>query len=322
MWRSTILGLGIVAAALSGGAVRAADDFPSQPIKVVVPFSPGGTSDLAARFFGEAMAKELGQPVVVENRPGGNGAVAIARVRTSPADGYTVLLGSNSLMAVNPVVVKDLPYDPVTELKPVSGLTRGMLVIAVQPDSPIRTLNDLVRTARERQGALTVGTTAPGYQLAMEWLGKLADFRFVNTSYKGVGPATADLMGGHVDLAYIDMSGVAALLKSGKLRAIAVSGEQRHPDFPDVPTIREGGFPEYATYLWVSFFVHADTPADRVGKLARVLGKSLADDSARAFAARTSGDLLPFGPDEMRRFQISEIERFRGIARAAGFQPQ
>lgn len=297
-------------------------EFPDRPVKVVVPFSPGGTSDLAARFFSERLDKALKQPFVVENRPGGNGAIAVAAVRNAPADGHTILLGSNSLMSVNPVMTKNLAYDPVKDLKPVAGLTRGMLVLVVRPESPIRTIADLVDSARRRSGAMTVGTIAPGYHLVMEWLARLAGFKFVNTPYKGGGPTFNDVMGGHLDLAAVDMSGAAPLLKSGKLRAIAVTAAERHPDFPAVPTIKESGYPEVVSYLWVSFFVHADTPEPRVRKLADALNKVLGTAEAAEFAARTGGELMPHGPDEMRRFQLDEIQRFQRIADAAGITPE
>lgn len=323
MKKPLMLGLGIVLGILSAVThAQEPGEFPARPVKIIVPFTPGGTSDLAARFFGQQLERRLKQPFVVENRPGGNGAVAVSALRNAPADGYTVLLGSNSLMAVNPIVVKDLPYDPVRDLKPLSGLTRGMLVIAVKPDSPIRTVADLVEAAKRRTGGLTVGTIAPGYQLAMEWLARLADFKFINTPYKGGAAAFSDLMGGHIDVACVDMSGVEPLLKSGKLRAVAVSGDQRHPDLPNVPTVKESGYSDYSTYLWVSFFMHADTPADRLDKLAGALQTALASPEAKAFAASTGGELMPFGPDEMRRFQASEIQRFQRIADAADIKPQ
>ncbi|AZG07996.1 tripartite tricarboxylate transporter substrate binding protein [Pigmentiphaga sp. H8] len=323
MKKRLMLGLGIVLGLISGVALaQESSEFPARPVKVIVPFTPGGTSDLAARFFSQQLERRFKLPFVVENRPGGNGAVAVAALRTAPADGYSILLGSNSLMAVNPIMVKDLPYDPVRDLKPLSGLTRGMLVIAVKPDSPIRTLGDLVDNAKRRSGAMTVGTIAPGYQLAMEWLARQADFRFINTPYKGGAAAFSDLMGGHIDAACVDMSGVEPLLKSGKLRAVAVTGDHRHPDLPDVPTVKESGYPDYVTYLWVSFFMHADTSPERLDKLAGALRAALESPEAKTFAASTGGELMPFGPEAMRSFQISEIQRFQRIADAAGIKPQ
>ena len=297
-------------------------EFPNRPIKVIVPFTPGGTSDLAARFFGGKLAALLGEPVVVENRPGGNGAIAVAAIKNATADGYTILLGSNSLMSVNPVMVKDLSYDPIKDLRPLCGLTRGMIVLIVPSGSKLKTLGDLVGAAKKAPKLLSVGTIAPGYALTTAWLGSLAGFEFTNIPYKGGGPMFTDLMGGNLDVASADMSGVAPLLKAGKLRALAVSGEKRHPDFPDVPTVAESGYPNYSSYLWVAFFVHSETQDNVTTKLADALQQILSTDAAHAFAKTTGGELMPFAPAAMRQFQISEIKRFRGIAEAAGISAQ
>ena len=298
------------------------NDFPNRPIKMIVPFSPGGTSDLATRFFGGQLAALLGQPVVVENRPGGNGAIAVAAIKNAPADGYTILLGSNSLMSVNPIMVKDLSYDPIKDLRPLCGLIRGMIVLVVPSNSKLKTFGDFVSAAKKAPKLLSVGTVAPGYVLTTAWLGSLAGFEFMNIPYKGGGPMFTDLMGGNLDSASADMTGAAPLLKAGKLHALAVSGEKRHVDFPDVPTVAESGYPNYSSYLWVAFFVHSETQDDVTAKLADSMQKILSTDSARAFAKTTGGELMPLGPAAMREFQINEINRFRDIAKVAGITAQ
>lgn len=298
------------------------NDFPNRPIKVIVPFTPGSGSDTSARFFGQKLTAILGQPFVVENRPGASGAIAVMAVKTAPADGYTILLASISLMSVNPVTVKDLPYDPNKDLKPLSGLTRNMSVLIVAPESKLMTLADLVAAAKKNPQSLSAGNYSAGYQLVLEWFASLAGVKFNDIPYKGGAPIFTDVMGKQLDFAIVDLSGVAPLLKSGRLRALAVTGETRHPDFPDVPTIKESGYPGYASYMWTSFYVRTETPDDITAKLVGALKKVLATNEALDFAKSTAVELMPYAPVAMEKYQRDELERFRGIARAAGIKPQ
>ena len=307
---------------ISTFAFGQAKDFPNRPVKVIVPFTPGSGSDTAARFFGEKLAGVLGQPFIVENRPGASGVVAVMAVKSAPADGYTILLAANSPLSVNPVTIKDLPYDPLKDLRPLGGLTRGMAVFFVPGNSKLNSLADLVAMAKKETKPPAVGTYSAGYQLMMEWLASLGGVKLMNVPYKGGAQVFADAMGGQLDVGIADLGGVAALLKSGKLRPLAVTGEIRHPDFPEVPTIRESGYPEYAAYNWTSFGVRAETPDDVTAKLADALQKVLATNEAREYVARSLLDLLPLPPAAMQQFQQDEIARWRRIAAAAGIKPQ
>ena len=208
-------------------ALGQAKDFPNKPVKVMVPFTAGSGSDTSARFFGEKLAAILGQPFIVENRPGASGVLSVMAVMTAPADGHSILLASNSPLSVNPVTIKDLPYDPLKDLKPLSGLTRGMNAYIVAPDSKLKTLADLVAAAKQGP-PLNVGNYSAGYHLALEWFATLAGIKLNHIPYKGGAPIFTDVMGNQLEFAIVDMGGVVPLLKSGKLRAIAVSGEKRH----------------------------------------------------------------------------------------------
>lgn len=296
-------------------------DFPNRPIRIIVPFTAGSGSDTSARFFGERMATSLGQPAVVENKPGANAVIAVMTVKSAPADGYTILLASNSPMSVNPLAIKDLPYDPLKDLKPLSGLSRGMNALVVAPGSEIRSVADLVATARKAPAPLTVGSYSMGYRLVVEWFAGLAGARFSYVPYKGGAPVFTDVMGRQLDFGIVDMGGAVSLVKSGKMRALAVSGEKRHPEFPDVPTLSET-YPECVTYSWTSFYVRAETPDDVTGKLVDALQKALASNEAREFVKSTGAELMPFPPEVMRKFQRDELERFRRIADAAGIKPE
>jgi tripartite-type tricarboxylate transporter receptor subunit TctC len=304
----------------AGRGLAQAGAFPNRSIKIVVPFTPGSGSDTSARYFGDQIAAQFGQPVVVDNKPGANGIIALQSVKNAPADGYTVLLASNSPIAVNPVTVKDLGYDSTKDFRPVYGLTRGMNALLVSNDSRFATIEALLAAAKEKP--LTVGTYSAGYHLAAAWLANLARCEFTYVPYKGQAQIMTDVIGNQLDFALVDLGGAMELLKGGKLRALAVSGESRHPYLPTVPTIREKGFDEYVQYSWVSFYVHAQTPDDIVGKLAGALQKAHDTDGARALVSKTGGELMPYPPERMQRFHLSEIERFRKIAAIANIKPE
>jgi tripartite-type tricarboxylate transporter receptor subunit TctC len=303
---------------LSGFALSQDRDFPNRPIRVIVPFPPGAGTDIPARFFGNQLSAVLGQPVVVENRPGAFGAIGIDAVKRAPADGYTLLLASNSPMTVNPVMIKNLSYDPIKDLRPISGLTRNTNVFIVPANSTLHTLADLVTTAKNNKQLLNVGTAASGYLLVLEWFSSAAGVKFNNIPYKGGGEVYRDVVGGQLDWAVAELAGTAQMIKSGRLRALATSGETRHPDFPDVPTIKESGYPGFVSYSWNSFYVRSETPDDVTTKLADAMQKALGTNAAKAFVKGVGTELMPLSPVAMRKFQKDEFERFQSIANIAG----
>lgn len=315
--RAWVASLVLLAAGVSHAQPAA---YPNRPIKIVVPFTAGSGSDNSARYFGDQIGPLLGQSVIVENKPGANGIIALQAVRNAPADGYTVLLASNSPMAVNPLVIKDLGYDSVKDYKPISGLTRGMNVVVVSNDSKFATIDDLL--AAGKRGSLTVGTYSAGYELAASWLASMSGAKFINVPYKGQAPIMTDVIGNQLDFALVDLGGAMTLIKSGKLKALAVSGETRNGDLPNVPTIRERGFNDYVQYSWVSFYVRSQTPDDVTAKLAGALQKALSTPEAREFVRKTGGELMPYPPEKMQAFHLAEIERFKKIAAGAGVRPE
>lgn len=321
MRRALGLGVGLLVLA---GAVHAetVKTYPSAPIRVIVPFTSGSGSDSSARYYGEQLGRMLGQPVVVENRPGANGIIGIQALKSAPADGYTLLLASNSPMSVNPLVMKQLPYDPLKDIKPVSGLSKSMNVYLVPVDSPLKSIADVVKQTRASGKPMSVGTYSAGYQLAAAWFANLAGIRFVNVPYKGQAQIMTDVIGGQLDLAVVDLSGAHTLIKDGKVRALAVSGDTRHRDFPDIPTIKESGYPDYVQYSWVSFYVRAQTPDDITDKLAASMQAILKSPASDAFLATKGSESMPYPPKVMREFQETELARFRKVAKAAGIQAE
>jgi len=297
--------------------------FPNKAIKVIVPFTAGSGADIFARYFGEKLAGILGQPFVVENKPGANGVIGTMTVKSAPADGYTILLASNSPLTVNPITIKELPYDPFKDLRPLSGLTRGQSVYIVAADSKLRSIADLVAAAKSGKAPLNIGTYSVGYQLTVDWFASLAGVKFNNVPYKGAAPIFTDVMGSQLDVGLVHLGGVSSLLKSGKLRALAVTGDARSADFPDVPTVREGGYPDYKSYTWVSFYARAETPDDVSAKLADALQKALAANDAKEYVKHHPGEeLMPLAPAAMRQYQRDEYERIRRIAEMTGFKPE
>ena len=295
-------------------------NFPNRPLSVIVPFGPGSSSDTNARFVAEKLAVLLGQSVTVENKPGASGAIGLRAVKSLPADGYTIVQASISPMAVNPVVMKDLAYDPVKDFRPLFGMTRGMNVILVSNESKFKTLADLIAAAKGPKPP-SVGTFSAGYHLAAEWLAAEAGVKFLNIPYKGQGLVMTDIMGNQLDFALVDLGGATPLLSSGKLRALAVSGETRHADFPAIATVKET-FANYVQYSWNSFYVRAQTPDDVTARLSEALKTVMTGSDGKELMKKVGMEFVPLSAAEMQRFTRDELDRFRRIAKAAGIQPE
>lgn len=304
------------------GTITQQGDYPIRSVKVIVPFSTGSGADHASRFFGDLLAKHFGQNFLIENKTGAGGVLAMNTVKAAPADGYTILMGSNSLMAVNPIMLKELPYDAVKDFKPIGGLTRGLIVIVVAKDSKYQSITELLAAAKNSAVPLNGGTYALGYQLALAWLANVAGVKFENIAFKGAGEIMVSLLGNQLDFGIVSFNGAVPLLKAGKFKALALSSDKRHPDFPGVPTIAESGFPEFTNYTWTSFFVRSDTPADITNKLEEALQTVIATPLAKEYADQVLVELLPFKAEAMRRYQLEEIARFTKIAKEAGLEPR
>ena len=319
--RNAIVGA-LAALSLAAPLAQAQDAMPNRPLKIVVPTSAGSGSDTTARFFGEQLAAALGQPVTIENKPGANGVIAAMAVKSAPADGTSLFLGTNTHMSVNPVVVKDLPYDAVKDFKFVGGLARGAMMFVASPNSRLKSPAELVAAAKAASRQLSVGSYTSGFQLAAEWFASVSGTRYVYVPYKGAPEVFTALMGDQLDWAVTDLISAVPQVKGGKLKAIAVSGERRYPELPDVPTLKESGFPDYVNYTWTSLVIRSETPDAVTNKLVEALHRILATQAAREFTAKIGSEQLLLGPAEMRKFQLSETERFRRIAAGAGIQPQ
>lgn len=290
------------------------DPFPSRPVKIIVPFPPGGGSDGAARFVADQLPQYIQQPVIVENKPGASGLIAINAVKAAPADGYTILLGGNSPMAAVPAMSK-VPYDPVNDFQALSGLTRGMVMLGVSANSRFKTFEDLLQALKSAEAKpLLCGTFSDGYRLSIEWLARLAGFRFENVSYKGQEAMTAELVGGHLDFAVIEAASAAELVKGGRIRPLVVSGEARHPLYPTVETLKEVGYPDYSFYSWTSLYVKAGTPRPAFSVLSGALEKIMNSAAALQYAKNRGTELMPYSAEKMQQFQKDQLRIYTETA--------
>lgn len=299
-----------------------AKDFPTRPIKFVVPFAPGSGGDTSGRFFGEQVSRVLGQPVIVENRPGGSGSLGAVVVKNAPADGYTILVAGWSAQTVNPLVMSGLPYDPIKDFRPISGLTRSMTSLVVAANSKIVTLSDLVAAAKAANPPLNVGTISAGQQIILEWFAELTGAKFANVPYKSGSQMLTDLSSNQIDIAVEGMTTAGPVIKTGKVRAVAVAGESRHPQFPAVPTARESGYPNFLNYGWSALYVRADTPDDITRVLIDAMQKVFASDASKDFVLKAGNELMPLYGDAMRKFEEDELGKFKRVAEKAGITPQ
>jgi tripartite-type tricarboxylate transporter receptor subunit TctC len=301
-----------------------AQPWPAKPIRLVVPFAPGGSSEIIARSLAAQLSTSLGQQVYVDNKPGGAGNVAMEEVKRAPADGYTMILGHVGVLAVNPALFgKTLPYDPVKDFIPVSLVATVPNVIAVNPDLPVTTLADLVRKAKAEPGKLNYGSAGNGSagHLAMEYFKAQAKVDIVHVPYKGTGPMLADLMGGQTQMTFNGVPPIIGQIKGGKLRPIAVGSAKRVPSMPDVPTIAESGYPGFETSQWYGILLPAGTPAPIVERLHREIVAALAKPDTTKRIVEDGGVAVGNSPAEFAALIAREEKRWGEVVRNAGVKP-
>lgn len=275
--RTATVFFGAVCATLGAGAQNAST-FPDRPIRIVVPYPAGGSSDAIARQLGTQLSQSLKQPVVIDNKPGGNSIIAAQAVATSPADGYTLLISDPTALAINPSLYQKLPYSPTRDFTPVSLVARFSFVLLVNPASPIRTVKEFVAAAKANPGKMSYGSAGLGtpVQLTMEIFKDLTMIDLTHVPYKGAAPAINDLMGGQIDSIFTDLASGSAFIQSGKLRALVITNAQRVPTVPDVPTMAESGFPGFQLAGWFGIVAPKDTPPQVVATLNAAIRNAVA----------------------------------------------
>jgi len=313
--RTVIAALTAVVAAtgLLSTAAQAADTFPSRTIKFVVPFGPGSGTDTSARYFAKKLQELTGQAVVVENKPGGNGFLAVRQVLSAPADGYTVFIGSNSTLAVNAALFKELPYDPTTDFSPLTMMMRSPAMLVVGPDAKYKDLQGLIGYARANPGKVNFGAGSAGYQLMGELLNDAAKIQTVHVPFKGAGETTTAVAGGTVDYAFAEVTAVQELAKGGRVKILAVAADKRVATSPDVPTAGEAGLPGFEAYTWVGAMVGSKTPPAETAKLAELFTTISKMDETRKFYENLGATPMTGGPAQMRTFQTQEIALWKRI---------
>src|SRR5215207_1887584 len=322
--RRVIIVIAALTTFLAIPAFAQAAPWPSKPITYVVPFAAGGTTDILARLIGEKLSKALGQPIIVENRPGAGGNIGSDFVVRAAPDGYTILGGTISSHAINVSLYAKMPYDPEKNFAPITLIGSLANVLAVNADSPVRTVQELIAEAKAKPGALTFASSGAGtsQHLAGELFKRLAGVEITHIPYKGSAPALQDLIGGHVSMVFDNIVAVAALIKSGKVRPLGVTSLKRVQAFPEVPTIAESGLPDYEVVSWQGIFAPAGTPPVMVKCLNEEIGKIL--NMPDVVERMDTLGLEPVGntPEEFANFQRAEITKWAKVVKEAGLKPE
>ena len=299
-----------------------AQDFPNKPIKFIVPFGPGSGTDTSARYYSKKLQEVTGQPVVVENRPGGNGFIAVKQALSAPADGYTVFIGSNSTLAVNTALFKALPYDPQKDFAPLTMLMRAPAVVVAPGDGEVKTLRELVAKAQAAPGKVNFGAGSAGYQLMGELLNDVAKVQTVHVPFKGAGEVATAVAGKTVDYAFAEATSVQELIKAGRLKGLAVASDERVPALPQVPTAKEAGLPGIEAYTWVGAMVSSKTPPELTTKLANWFTQIANQPETQQFYTNLGATAMSGGPAQMQQFQANEIALWKRIATQAKIELQ
>lgn len=307
---------------VAGAQAPSASDYPSRPIRFIVPFPPGSGTDTSARFYAKKVSEVTGQPVTVENRPGGNGFIGVQAALGAPADGYTVFIGSNSTLAVNVALFRKLPYDPIGDFAPLCVLMRAPAVLITPPSGTYRSVAELVGAAKRSPGKVSFGAGSAGYQLMAELFNETAGVDTLHVPYKGASEAVTAIASGQTDFAFAEITSTLELARSGRVRALAVAAEKRVATLPEVPTAMEAGLTGYTAYAWVAAAINSRTPKPVIERLAEIFTRISASPDTREYFARLGAEPLPGGPEEMRRFQNAEIALWKRIAERAKVEQQ
>jgi len=299
--------------------------YPNRPIRLVVPWPAGGSSDAVARIIGANLQESMGQPVIIDNKPGASGIIGTDFVAKSAKDGYT-LLWAVSNHITNPSLYKQVPYDPMRDFEPVAVIAYTPFMLVVNPDLPVRNVKELVTYAKVRPGKVTYATPGHGtsHHLGMLLFAKLTGIEIVPVPYKGGAPAINDLLAGRVDMYMEVVSGVEPLVKAGKLRALGVTTQQRVPLLPEIPTIAEQGYPTFELIGYWGVLAPAGTPQGVVAKLAAETNRALAREDTRKSLASLSLVFEPAGssPVRFRSFLEAQVPKYTKLIKDAGLQPQ
>jgi tripartite-type tricarboxylate transporter receptor subunit TctC len=317
-------GIAVVLAALAFSFPAAAQPFPVKPLKIIVPFSPGGATDVLARLFGQELSKAWGQPVVVENKPGAGGHIGAEMGAKAAPDGHTLLLVAAGFMAVSPALYAKLPFDPVRDYAPITLFVNAPLMLVVHPSVPAKSVREFIELAKAQPGKMTIGNggTGTAQHLGGEYFGSTAGIDVIHVPYKGSAPATVDLLSGQVNAMLDNMVTLIPHVKSGRLRALGVSALKRAPNMPEVPTIAETALPGFETGTWYGIVAPAGTSPEVVAKLNAELVRIA--KTPEVTGKLTDMGLITVGntPEQFSAMIKSEIAKYATIVRQAGIKAE
>jgi len=310
--------LGVVAAFAATPGTQATD-YPTRPIKLVVPYAAGGPTDVLGRLVGDFLGRDLKQAVIVENKAGAQGAIGAEAVARAEPDGYTLFVAAASIIVLNPMLYKKLSYDPVRDFRMLALVTDLPVVMEIHPSVPARTVAEFVAYARQNPGKVNFGSAGTGgtIHLAGEMFKQMAGIEMTHVPYKGAGPALTDLMSGNIQVMFDTLSTALPPVRSGLVRALGVSSAQRSPDLPDVPTIAESGYPDYRVSVWYGIAAPAKLPEDIAQKISASLDRALNDDAFRASLEKIGFPVFrPRSAAAIAEFIDADRARWSGVIRA------
>jgi len=311
----------LLAAATLGNAH--AQTWPAKPIRLVVPYPPGGSNDVLSRITAQAMAPGLGQQIVIDNRGGAGGMIGADNVAKSPPDGYSIVNVQASFTA-NAALRQKMAYDPMGDFAYIGMMARGPLLVVVHPSLPVKNIRDLIALAKSKPGQINYGSTGTGghNHLATELFRRMAGIEIVHVPYKGVAPALTDLMGGHTQMVMTSLPSAMQQVQAGRLKALAVGSEKRSGFMPDLPTIGESGVPGYVAEFWWGLAAPAKTPPEIVNRLAAELTRVLQSPDLKQRFAAEGAEPEAMSRDQFTKFVANEIARWRKVAREANVRPE
>ena len=311
---------GLALAALMSAPSLAA--YPDRPISLIIPVAAGGTTDIAGRALANLLKDELGQTVVVENRPGGSGSIGSAYIARAEPDGYTLMLSYEGYHTGNPVLTKDLPWDPIKDFTPIAEVIRGPHLILVPANSPAKTLKDLIAQAKANPGKLNFASSGIGsiQHLGAELFQLQTGIKMVHVPYGGAAPAMQDLLAGRTDMFITTPPTAMSHIEAGKLRALAITSTKRHPQLPDIPTTGEAGVPEFQLEAWFSVFGPANMPPDVVKTLSAAMEKVITSDAFKDQMTAQGSNASYRSPEELGQIVKDDLAKWTKVVKSAGIE--
>src|ERR1700694_704257 len=317
--RSALISLSVIVAAFAAVPDAGAADYPVRPIKLVVPYAAGGPTDVLGRLVADYLGRDLKQAVIVENKPGAQGAIGAEAVARAEPDGYTLFVAAGSIIVLNPMLYKKLSYDPVKDFRMLALVTDLPVVMEVHPSVPAKTVAEFVAYAKQNPGKLNFGSAGTGgtIHLAGEMFKQMAGIEMTHVPYKGAGPALTDLLSGNIQVMFDSMGTAMPPVKAGLLRPLGVSSTQRSPDLPDVPTIAESGYPDYALRVWYAMSPPPKLPDETAQKISASLDRALNDDTFRASLEKIGFPVFrPRSAAAIAEFIDADRARWSGVIKA------